>query len=93
MSESLALQAARQSTLILVVVALVGIYLLVQAAFGGWWLALGVVLTFPGPLSGGLIGALLTGGVLSLGSALWAAGNIGHCRSQQSGDHQPYPTA
>ncbi|MEZ4681656.1 MAG: efflux RND transporter permease subunit [Caldilineaceae bacterium] len=67
LSESLALQAARQSTLILVVVALVGIYLLVQAAFGGWWLALGVVLTFLAALSGGLIGALLTGGVLSLG--------------------------
>ncbi|MCB0064218.1 MAG: efflux RND transporter permease subunit [Caldilineaceae bacterium] len=67
LAESLAVQAARQQTLVLIVAAIVGIYLLVQAAFGGWRLALGIVLTFLAALSGGLIGALLTGGVLSLG--------------------------
>lgn len=66
LGESLAQQAARQRTLILLTTALIGIYLLVQAAFGGWRLALGILLTVLMALSGGAIGALLTGGVLSL---------------------------
>ena len=67
LSASLAQQAAQQRTLVLVVTALIGIYLLIQAAFGGWRLALGILLTLLMALSGGAIGALLTGSGLSLG--------------------------
>jgi len=63
---SLAQQAAQQRTLVLVVTALIGIYLLIQAAFGGWRLAGGLILSCLMALSGGLIGAMFTGG-LSMG--------------------------
>ncbi|MEZ4862291.1 MAG: efflux RND transporter permease subunit [Caldilineaceae bacterium] len=64
---TLAQQAAWQRTLILIMTAIIGIYLLIQAAFGGWRLALGVMLTVLMALSGGVIGALLMGGALTLG--------------------------
>ncbi len=47
---------------------LVGILLLLQADFRSWRLALLVFLTLPFALIGGVIGAFLGGGVLSLGS-------------------------
>ena len=47
---------------------LVGILLLLQSDFCSWRLALLVFLTLPFALIGGVIGAFLGGGVLSLGS-------------------------
>ncbi|MCB9155852.1 MAG: efflux RND transporter permease subunit [Caldilineaceae bacterium] len=67
LGESLAQQTSRQRTLVLLVAALIGIYLLIQAAFGGWRLALAVMLAMVAALSGGLVGAVLTGG-LTLGA-------------------------
>lgn len=64
---SLAQQGARQQLIVLLISVLIGIYLLVQAAFGGWRLAVGMLLAFLVALSGGMIGALLTGATLSLG--------------------------
>lgn len=49
-------------------VALLGAYLLLQASFGSWRLALIAWLTLPAVLAGGLLAALVSGGTLSLGS-------------------------
>ncbi|CCH32614.1 efflux RND transporter permease subunit [Actinosynnema sp. NPDC047251] len=49
-------------------VAVLGILFLLATAFNSWRLALLVLLTLPMALVGGVLGALLTGGILSLGS-------------------------
>ena len=49
-------------------VALLGIFLLLQAALRNWKLALGLLLAIPAALSGGAAAAFLAGGTLSLGS-------------------------
>ncbi|MFN8444078.1 MAG: efflux RND transporter permease subunit [Caldilineaceae bacterium] len=54
----------------LIAAALIGIFLLLQAAFGGWRLAFFYLLSLPVALFGGVIGVWLDGGVLSLGSAV-----------------------
>jgi CzcA family heavy metal efflux pump len=61
-------QAAQQRMLAVVVVALIGIFLLLQAAFASWRLALVAFLTLPTALAGGVLAALAGGGMLSLGS-------------------------
>jgi len=67
LGESLVDQASQQRTNMLIIAALIGIYLLIQAAFGGWRLAFGVLLAMLMALSGGVLGAFLLGGTLSLG--------------------------
>jgi Cu/Ag efflux pump CusA len=61
-------QAAQQRLLIFSIIALVGILLILQAAFGTWRLAFLVLFTLPMALVGGLLAAGLAGGILSLGS-------------------------
>src|SRR5262245_58095968 len=61
-------QAALQRLLAITVVALVGMFLLLQAAFMSWRLAAVAFLTLPVALAGGVLAALVGGGVLSLGS-------------------------
>jgi CzcA family heavy metal efflux pump len=61
-------QAAQTRLFTLVVAALIGVFFLLQAAFGSWRLALLSFLTLPLALVGGLLAALVTGGVISLGS-------------------------
>jgi Cu/Ag efflux pump CusA len=61
-------QAAEQRILAVVVFALIGIFLLLQAAIGSWRLATAAFLTLPMALAGGVLAALAGGGVLSLGS-------------------------
>lgn len=67
LGESLAQQASRQRTWVLLVTSLIGIYLLIQAAFGGWRLAFALMVAIVAALSGGVVGAALTGG-LTLGA-------------------------
>ncbi|MCZ6445877.1 MAG: efflux RND transporter permease subunit, partial [Planctomycetota bacterium] len=62
-------QAARNRILSLFIAALIGIYLLIQASFGGWRLALVVFLSLPMALAGGVLSAFAVGG-LSLGALL-----------------------
>jgi len=50
------------------IVALLGIFLLLQAAFESWRLAFMVIMTLPMALAGGVLAALLAGGDISLGS-------------------------
>jgi Cu/Ag efflux pump CusA len=68
LGESIERQAALQRMIGVVVVALVGMFLLLQAAFGSWRLAAMFFLTLPTALAGGVLAALLGGGILSLGS-------------------------
>lgn len=60
--------AARRRMISIVVAAAIGIFLLMQASFENWPLALVALLTMPTALAGGVVAALVTGGVLSLGS-------------------------
>ncbi|WP_077487887.1 efflux RND transporter permease subunit [Sinomonas mesophila] len=61
-------QAASQRLLIFAGGAVIAIYLLLQAAFRSWRLATLIMLTLPVALVGGVLAAMLGGGVLSLGS-------------------------
>jgi CzcA family heavy metal efflux pump len=61
-------QAAQRRLLILSVVAVAGILILLQKAFGRWRLAFLAILTLPMALVGGILAAYLGGGTLSLGS-------------------------
>jgi CzcA family heavy metal efflux pump len=61
-------QAAQSQLLGLALAALIGIFLLLQAAFGSWRLATLLMVTLPMALVGGVLAALLGGGVLSIGS-------------------------
>jgi Cu/Ag efflux pump CusA len=61
-------QAAQQGILIAGIVAVFGIFLLLQAAFRSWRLALVVLVTLPAALAGGLMADLLgNDGAISLG--------------------------
>jgi Cu/Ag efflux pump CusA len=59
------------------IAAAVGIFLLLQAAFGSWRLASLVFLTLPAALAGGLIAIWIDGSVLSTGSAIGLLGALG----------------
>jgi Cu/Ag efflux pump CusA len=61
-------QAAQKRLLGLAVLAVVGVYLLLQAAFGSWRLATLLFVTLPSALVGGVLAAYIGGGVVSLGS-------------------------
>jgi CzcA family heavy metal efflux pump len=61
-------QAAQSRLLGFALAALIGIFLLLQAAFGSWRLASLLLVTLPMALVGGVLAALLGGGVLSIGS-------------------------
>jgi Cu/Ag efflux pump CusA len=60
--------AERERLIAFAVAAAVVIFLLLQAAFASWRLALVVFVGLPLALSGGVIGLILSGGVASLGS-------------------------
>jgi len=61
-------QAARQRVVWYAAAAAIGIFLLLQAAFGSWRLATAVFLTLPVALAGGVLAALAGGGLMSLGA-------------------------
>jgi Cu/Ag efflux pump CusA len=63
-------QASWWRVLTVAIAALVGIFLLLQAAFGSWRLAAVTLLALPCALTGGVLAALASGAVLSLGSLL-----------------------
>ena len=61
-------RTAQQGILVTGAVALLGIYLLLQASFRSWKLALAALITLPAALAGGVMADLLgNGGMLSLG--------------------------
>ncbi|MFZ2406338.1 MAG: efflux RND transporter permease subunit [Methylobacter sp.] len=65
---SLERQASQQRMLGLIAAVVLGIFLLLQAAYRSWLLAFVAILTLPMALAGGVLAALLGGGTLSIGS-------------------------
>jgi Cu/Ag efflux pump CusA len=61
-------QAGQQQLLGVLAIVVIGMFLLLQAAFGSWRLATLAFLTLPSALAGGVLAALAGGGILSLGS-------------------------
>ncbi|MDB5934821.1 MAG: acriflavin resistance protein, partial [Massilia sp.] len=61
-------QHAEQRMLGAALAAVAGIFLLLQACFHSWRLALIAFLALPAALAGGILGAVASGGVISLGS-------------------------
>ena len=61
-------QAAAQRMLGVAIAAVIGIFLLLQACFRSWRLALIAFLALPASIAGGLLGVLASGGTVSLGS-------------------------
>jgi CzcA family heavy metal efflux pump len=68
LGESIEQQAAQQRMLGVVIAAVIGIFLLLQAAFASWRLAFATILTLPMAVAGGALAAFAGGGALSLGS-------------------------
>ncbi len=67
-------EAAMERMLGFGIAALIGILLLLQAAFRSWQLGVAFLLTLPVALAGGVFAALLDGGVFSLGSVMGLGG-------------------
>ena len=63
-------QDAQQRTLGIVIAALIGIFVLLQACFGSWRLAAIGFLALPAALAGGVAAGFATGGVVTLGSVV-----------------------
>ena len=59
---------AQNRLLTIAIAAAIGVFFLLQAAFGSWRLAALAFLTMPAALVGGLLAAMAAGGVLSIGS-------------------------
>jgi CzcA family heavy metal efflux pump len=68
LGEAVESEGAQNRLLIFAIAAAVGIFLLLQAAFGSLRLALVFFLTLPMALVGGVLAVAITGGTLSLGS-------------------------
>jgi CzcA family heavy metal efflux pump len=68
LGEYVAQQRAQGRVLVLAAAAVLGAFLLLQAAFGSWRLATLLFVTLPPALVGGVLAAYLGGGVISLGS-------------------------
>lgn len=94
-------QAASQRLLLYAVGAVIVVFLLLQAAFRSWRLAILTILTLPAALVGGIIAAHLSGGILSLGSLVGfltlmgiAARNgillINHCQHLEKYEGMPF---
>ena len=62
------LQSAQRHVFGVAAAALAGIFLLLQACFRSWRLALIAFLAIPASIAGGVLAALVSGGVMSLGS-------------------------
>ena len=58
-------QAAQQRILVAVIIAVVGMFLFLQASFGNWLLAFATLLALPVSLVGGVLAAFFTSGTLS----------------------------
>ncbi len=61
-------RSAQQRILGIAIAAVIGIFLLLQACFRSWRLALAGVLALPAAVAGGILATLVTGGVVTLGS-------------------------
>src|SRR5207247_217440 len=94
-------QADQRNLLLFGIAAAIGIFLLLQAAFGSWRLATLAFFTVPSALLGGVLAAFATGGVISMGSLVGfftvfgvAARNgimlINHCQHLEREEGEPF---
>ena len=72
--------------------AAIGIFLLLQAAFGSWRLGAATFVAVPVALTGGLLAALIGGGTLSFGSYAGLLAVLGLTRERDGAD-EPLPAA
>ena len=104
LGEYVAREQSRRRLFTLSALSLVGILLLLHVDFRSWRIALLVFLTIPFALVGGVIGAVLQGGVLSLGSLVGfvtvlgiAARNgimlVSHYRHLEHEENEPFGLA
>ena len=63
-----ALESAHESLLYASIIAAITIFIILQASFRNWWLAILIFIALPAALVGGVLAAYLGGGVISLGS-------------------------
>ena len=70
LGEAVEREAAEERMLSFALAAAIGILLLLQAAFRSWRLSVAFFAALPAALMGGVIGALLDGGNVSLGSLI-----------------------
>jgi CzcA family heavy metal efflux pump len=68
LGEYVELESVQQRMIAVVFAAVVGIFLLLQACFRSWRMALIAFLALPASIAGGMLAALVSGGVISLGS-------------------------
>ncbi len=68
LSDSQGLQANQQRLIAIAIAVLIGIFLVIQASIESWRLALVIFLTTPMALVGGVLAALIGGGVLTIGA-------------------------
>jgi Cu/Ag efflux pump CusA len=68
LSEQLVEQNAQRRTLAVAIAAIIGIYLLLQAAYNSWRLAFFMFITTPVALAGGALALTLGGGLITLGA-------------------------
>jgi CzcA family heavy metal efflux pump len=61
-------KAARERLITIIIAIAIGVFFLLQAAFGSWRLAALAFFSLPGALVGGVLAALIAGGVLSIGA-------------------------
>jgi Cu/Ag efflux pump CusA len=94
-------EASQQRILITGLIALVGIFLLMQASAGSWRLAFANFLVLPAALAGGVLAAFLTNSILSVASLFGLLAVLGiavrnslmliaHCRSLEVEGGQPF---
>ena len=97
-------EAAEERMLSFAIAVAIGILLLLQAAFRSWRLALGFFFALPAALAGGVLGALLDGGTLSLGSLIGFLGVlaivvrqgimlVAHYQYLEDHEHEPFAPA
>ncbi|MDQ3145958.1 MAG: efflux RND transporter permease subunit [Actinomycetota bacterium] len=89
-------QAARRTFIAVTAAAVLGIFLLLQAAFGSWRMASVAILALPGALAGGAVAALVDGDAVTVGSVAGFVAVLGLAvrhsllfarRSQELEDH------
>lgn len=101
LGESAELESAQEHMLGVVVAALIGIFLLLQACFASWRLGLIAFVGLPAAVAGGVLAVLISGGVVSLGAIVGflavlgiAARNavslIDHYQHLEAEEHVPF---
>ena len=102
-NNALTRQANQQRILITGLIALAGIFLLLQACVGSWRMALAVLFMLPATIAGGVLAAFLVNGTLSIASLFGLLPVLGiavrntvllvtHCQRIEAAEGKPFGT-